>query len=123
MTAPDKLEHWQCHDMTREQLVEALLLRDSIIQAGMSDCPTSDFLKRAKDEAYERGYERGEEKGYEQAMGEVRHQVKESREKSVAAIVDKMEQVKEGVDELHRTDTPGPVRRVVDHLYWLLNFA
>jgi hypothetical protein len=54
---------------------------------------------------------------------EVRHQVKEVKEKSAAATVDKMQEVQEGVDQLYFTDAPGPVRRVVKHLYWLLNFA
>jgi len=117
MKAPDKLERWQCLDMTREQLIEELLLRDRLISLERKSTPAE--IHKAYDEGAEEGYK----EGYADAKREVRDKLLAVREKDLAAFVRKMQEVRQGVDELHRTDTPGPARRVVDHLYWLLNFA
>jgi flagellar biosynthesis/type III secretory pathway protein FliH len=122
MKAPDKIEWWQAQDMTREQLVAELLLRDDIIQRDLlpEKNASPSALMEARQEGYEEGRGDGIEKGYEDAMQDVRRSLKAERTRGVEELA---AEVRKGIDELHAAEAPGPIRRVVEHLYWLINFA
>ena len=122
MKAPDKIEWWQAQDMTREQLVAELLLRDDIIQRDL--LPEKNAFPSELREARQDGYERGKDEGYEEGQRDFLRELRREFEvKELEPLARKLREVRKGIDALHAAEAPGPVRRVVEHLYWLINFA